>query len=552
MELQDTYVRSWQAWQQTLPSVKDDNGAEYPLFRVSTAVIRIHESNNFPGGMIAGLSIPWGFNKGDDDLGGYHLVWPRDLVEAAGGLLAAGACEDARRVLLYLQSTQEADGHWPQNMWLDGTPYWNGIQMDETAFPILLVDLARRTGALDGYEISSFWPMVRLAASYIVQNGPVTQQDRWEEVAGYSPFTLAVEIAAMLAAADLAELNGAADMAVYLRETADFCNDSIERLTYVTGTNLAKEVGVDGYYVRIAPPERADAASPSQGFVPVKNRPPGQGTESCEELISPDALALVRFGLRSADDPRIVNTIRIIDHFLKVDLPFGPAWHRYNNDGYGEHEDGSPFDGTGVGRAWPLLTGERAHYELAAGHRDEAVQLLKTMESYASEGGMLSEQVWDSDDIPERELFRGHPSGSAMPLVWAHAEYVKMCRSLQDGMVFDMPPQPVQRYLVEKIRSHLAVWSFNNKRQTIETGKTLRIETLAPALVHWSADNWLTAEECETRDTGLGVHLADLKTSGLTGGAQIVFTFFWPQTSRWEEVDFSVRIADPIMAERNQ
>jgi glucoamylase len=541
-ELQDTYVRSWQAWQQTLPSVKDDNGAEYPLFRVSTAVIRIHESNDFPGGMIAGLSIPWGFNKGDDDLGGYHLVWPRDLVEAAGGLLAAGACEDARRVLLYLQSTQEADGHWPQNMWLDGTPYWSGIQMDETAFPILLVDLARRTGALDGYEISSFWPMVRLAVSYIVQNGPVTQQDRWEEDAGYSPFTLAVEIAAMLAAADLAELNGAADMAVYLREAADFCNDSIEQLTYVTGTNMAKEVGVDGYYVRISPPELADAASPSQGFVPVKNRPPGQGTEPCEELISPDALALVRFGLRSADDPHIVNTVRIIDHFLKVELPSGPAWHRYNNDGYGEHEDGSPFDGTGVGRVWPLLTGERAHYELAAGRRDEALRLLKTIESYANEGGMLSEQVWDSDDIPERELFRGRPSGSAMPLVWAHAEYVKMCRSLQDGRVFDMPPQPVQRYLVEKIGSRLAVWSFNNKRQTIETGKTLRIETLAPALVQWSSDNWMTVEECASRDTGLGVHLADLETAGLSGDSQIVFTFYWPQASRWEATDFSVRI----------
>ena len=112
-------------------------------------VLRTHEAKRFPGGLIASLSISWGFAKGDDDLGGYHLVWPRDLVEVAGGLLAAGAKEDVRRVVHYVRTTQEADGHWPQNMWLDGTPYWGGIQMDETAFPILLVDLAQREGALD-------------------------------------------------------------------------------------------------------------------------------------------------------------------------------------------------------------------------------------------------------------------------------------------------------------------------------------------------------------------------------------------------------------------
>ena len=84
-------------------------------------------------------------------------------------------------------------------------------------------------------------------------------------------------------------------------------------------------------------------------------------------MISPDALALVRFGLRAPDDPRILNTIKVIDALLRVKLPQGPCWYRYNGDGYGEHEDGSPFDGTGIGRPWPLLAGERAHYELAAG-----------------------------------------------------------------------------------------------------------------------------------------------------------------------------------------
>ena len=147
--------------------------------------------------------------------------------------------------------------------------------------------------------------------------------------------------------------------------------------------------------------------------------------------MSPDALALVRFGLRAADDPRIRDTAKVIDALLKVETPSGPSWHRYNDDGYGEHEDGSPFDGTGIGRGWPLLTGERAHYELAAGRVENAKRLLAAMESFANEGGLISEQVWDSPDIPERELHFGRPSGSAMPLVWAHAEYLKLRRSLR-------------------------------------------------------------------------------------------------------------------------
>ena len=167
------------------PLESDDGSPDKPdLYHISAAVMRIHEAKRFPGGTIASLSIPWGFSKGDDDLGGYHLVWPRDLAETAGGLLAAGAKEDVRKILYYLQATQEADGHWPQNMWLDGRPYWQGIQLDETAFPILLVDLAARQDALLDGDLNRLWPMVRRAASFLVTNGPVTQQDRWEEDPG--------------------------------------------------------------------------------------------------------------------------------------------------------------------------------------------------------------------------------------------------------------------------------------------------------------------------------------------------------------------------------
>lgn len=539
---QANYVQAWQAWQRSLLPLEATEPGQRDLYRVSMAVLRTHEAKRFPCGLIASLSIPWGFAKGDDDLGGYHLVWPRDLVEAAGGLLAAGAREDARRMLHYLQVTQETDGHWPQNMWLDGTPYWTGVQMDETAFPILLVDLARREGALDSDDLTRLWPMVRRAAGFIVRDGPVTQQDRWEEDPGYSPFTLAVEVTALLAAADLADLNGEPMMGSYLRETADAWNASVERWTYVTGTDLAHRIGVEGYYVRIAPPEVAEATSPLQGFVPLKNRPPGQSAAPAVHLVSPDGLALVRFGLRAADDPRIVNTVQVIDALLKVETPDGPAWHRYNDDGYGEHEDGAPFDGTGIGRAWPLLTGERAHYELAAGRRDVAEKWLRTLEAFANEGGMIPEQIWDAPDMPERELFFGRPSGSAMPLVWAHAEYVKLRRSLHEGRVFDMPPQPVQRYLVEKTGSPYAIWRFNHRCRTIPGGKTLRLEVLAPAVVHWSVDGWHTVHDTETRVTGLGVHLADLPTETLPTERRIDFTFYWSDAGRWEMVDVVVTV----------
>jgi glucoamylase len=535
------YVREWQDFQSTFVPMKEIEGeGERNLYRISTAVMRIHESKRFPGGLIASLSIPWGFSKGDDDLGGYHLVWPRDLVEVAGGLLAAGAKEDVHRILHYLQATQEADGHWPQNMWLDGFPYWGGVQMDETAFPILLVDLARREGALEGDDLTRLWSMVRRAACFLVRNGPVTPQDRWEEDPGYSPFTLAVEIAALLAAADLAELNGDPVAAAYLRDKADAWNANIERWTYVTNTDLARKVGVEGYYVRIAPPEACEASSPLQGFVPIKNRPPGESIAPAAHIISPDALALVRLGLRAPDDPRILNTVKVIDTLLKVETPYGPAWHRYNDDAYGEHDDGKAFDGEGVGRGWPLLTGERAHYELAAGRRNMAEKLLKTMEAFANQGGLIPEQIWDAPDIPGRELFFGRPSGSAMPLVWAHSEYVKLCCSLHNGQVFDMPSQTVRRYLVEKIGSPYATWSFGDKCRSIPAGRILRLELPNPATVHWSANGWQTFHDTGTQDTHLGVHISDLVTDRLPPGTMILFTFYWVEAARWEKADFSV------------
>jgi glucoamylase len=540
-ETQTEYVRAWRAWHARLKGPIPLR-ARTPLYRTSAAILRAHESKRVEGGIIASLSIPWGFSKPDDDLGGYHLVWPRDLVETAGAFIAMGAHEQVRRVLRYLQVTQEPDGHWSQNMWLDGTPYWHGIQMDETALPILLVDLAAREGVIDVSWRDAMWPMVSRAAAFLVRNGPVSPQDRWEEQPGYSPFTVAAQIAALLVAADLAGARANTTAADYLRETADSWNASLERWLYVSGTELANQHAVHGYYVRAAVPEHADASSPREGFVPIKNRPPAESIGPAARMVSLDALALVRFGLRAADDPRIENTIKIVDATLKVDTPRGPAWHRYQGDGYGEHADGGPFDGAGIGRAWPLLTGERAHYELAAGRPDAARELTRAMEAFAGESGLLPEQIWDAADIPGRELFIGHASGSASPLVWAHAEYLKLCRSLRDGGIFDRPPHTVQRYLVEKTTSSRVIWRFNNKLRTMPAGAMLRVETLDAAVIHWSADRWRTVHDTVARDTTLGVHVADLATLHLAGGERVDFTFYWPAADRWEGVDFVVLV----------
>ncbi|MFZ0997358.1 MAG: glucan 1,4-alpha-glucosidase [Candidatus Sulfotelmatobacter sp.] len=541
-ELREHYVFHWQNWQNTLLKL-DEPKREYDLYRASTGVLRTHESKDFLGGIIASLSIPWGFSKGDEDLGGYHLVWPRDLVETAGALLAAGAPSEAVRVLRYLESTQETEGNWAQNLWLDGRSYWSGVQMDETAFPILLLDLLRRHAAPGLGKLERWWPMVRKAASFILRNGPVTQQDRWEEDAGYSPFTLAAEISALLAAAEIAELTGHPDAAPFLRDTADAWNENIERWVYATGGELARQIGVEGYYVRIAPPDTDGAASPTQGFVPIKNRPPGDNPERAFHIISPDALALVRFGLRAPDDPRILNTVKAVDALLRVQLPQGACWYRYNGDGYGEHKDGSPFNGTGIGRPWPLLAGERGHYEIAAGRTGEVDALLTMMENCTvGHSRLLSEQVWDADDIASLELFRGKPTGSACPLVWAHSEYIKLRRSLRDGKIFDQPPQTVQRYQVEKPKRQVSGWRINNKPRSIPQHKMLRIKLLDPALVHWSIDAWKSAHDTNTRDTGLGLHILDLPTASLPAGSKIVFTFLWMQENRWEGTDYTVTV----------
>ncbi len=242
------------------------------LYRTSLMSLRVHRAKRFTGGGVASLSVPWGASR-PKDAGGYHITWVRDLVEEACGFLAAGKPEETRDALDYLKATQLPAGGWPQNMWLDGAAYGGGMQLDEAALPTLLVDLGEREGVLNQEEVKAAWPMVQQSSRFLIARGPSTGQDRWENAPGLSPFTLATEVAALLIAARLAEQFDDALAAQYFRETADLWNDLIEEWTYVRRTPLAKRIGVDGYYIRIAP-SPGIAVFANSGHVPRSNSAP--------------------------------------------------------------------------------------------------------------------------------------------------------------------------------------------------------------------------------------------------------------------------------------
>lgn len=535
----EEYLDAWRNMQIDFSDLSSVDATGGVIYKMSLAVLKIHEGKQHNRNVISSLSIPWGAAKSDYDLGNYHHIWPRDQVHTAQAFLAAGDDTNARRILLFLIGTQEFDGHWVQCMWEDGTPYWTGLQLDETALPILLADILRRLNKLNGIDPSL---MVEKAATFLVLNGPVTEQDRWEEIGGYSPYTIAVSIAALLAAADFLEQNGKKAESEFLRQTADWWNACIEDWLYVTETELCRQHQIEGYYVHVTPFEKLIAGKPENKQIRLKNLPEGQNTTSYTDIVSVDALALVRFGLRSVEDPKILNTLQIIDEKLKTETKRGPGWHRFNKDGYGEHEDGSPFDGTGVGRIWPVLGGERAHYELARGKFDEAVNLLRVFSGFGGVSGLLPEQVWDAADITERSLFNGHPTGSAKPLVWAHTEYILLLRSLKDKKVFDMPPQTIMRYLKDKVESKYEIWRFNHKILKIRQGKILRLIAHSDSVIRWSTDNWITVKNDVFIKNRLNIRYADLPTANLPKGTKILFTFYWSECGKWEGINYEIEV----------
>ena len=275
--------------------------------------------------------------------------------------------------------------------------------------------------------------MISRAATYLILQGPVTAQDRWEENAGYSPSTLATVIAGLVCAAEFAKERGETRIADFVLIYADWMAAHVEEWTVTTRGELLG--GISRHYVRINPTDSQapDAhADPNATMISIAN---GGGVHPARHVVGGDFLQLVRLGIRDANDPIVRDSIEVIDQVIKYDLPQGPCWRRYNHDGYGQKGDGSAFDGTGVGRSWPILTGERGHYELAAGR--DPMPFIRAMENFANSGGMITEQLWDTDDLPDGTMKRGQPTGAAMPLCWSHAEYVALVRSRHDGVCFD-------------------------------------------------------------------------------------------------------------------
>jgi glucoamylase len=530
-------VVDWEEWQarcaEHSPPMLDLPDPIREQARVSSIVLRAHLDKTYPGAMVASLSVPWGY--AGNERGGYHLVWPRDLVQCAGALLAMGAEQEARDTLRYLIATQTEDGHWHQNQWLGGTPYWQGIQLDETALPVMLAAEFAERDALSAVGVDD---MVRRALGYIARMGPSTQQDRWEENEGINAFTLATTISALVSGAALLP-SPERDWALAL---ADFWNANIEAWLTVSGTALARQYDVPGYYVRVAPPSVLAHAEASHANVPIRNRRDSTGLPG-DEQIGTEFLQLVRSGLRRYDDKLILGSLRLADALLKSDTPTGPVWHRYRGDGYGEHEDGRAFDGTGIGRGWPLLTGERGHYELCAGN--DALPYLEAMAAMASPGGMIPEQVWDSEPIPERFLFPGRPTGSAMPLAWAHAEFVKLLVSRQIGHPFGRSRAVWQRYQGQRAAAQHAFWWPHAPIGAFTAGARLAVALPGPAIVHWGRDGWLAIADTPTVDTGLGFHAAVLETAALPPGSWVDFTWREEDSGAWAGRNETVRILAP-------
>src|SRR5918999_71412 len=426
-----------------------------------------HEDKTYPGAYIASPSMPWVWgtvsqltgdildSKGPNDTSGaYHLVWSRDLYHIATALLAAGDRAGADRALTYLfNEQQKQDGSFPQNSHVDGTQRWENVQLDEVAFPIVL---AWQLGRNDG---DTYFNHVKKAADYIVANGPDTPQERWENQGGWSPATIAAEIAGLVCAADIAKTNGDQASAKRYLSTADNWQQNVEERTVTTNGPLADHP----YYLRITKDGNPNA--------PTTYSIGDSGPNGIDQrrVVDTSYLELVRLGVKPANDPNIVQTLSVVDSTemldnqkvgLKVDTGNGTFWHRFNFDGYGETREGEPWDigftpcdittcletQNTIGRAWPIFAGERGEYELAAGQAG-AAERLASIAKTGNDGYMLPEQVWD--DFPPSGQ-PGFPSGegtfSATPLAWTHAQFVRLAWSIEAGRPIERPPIVFERY----------------------------------------------------------------------------------------------------------
>ncbi|KAB2344432.1 glycoside hydrolase family 15 protein [Actinomadura rudentiformis] len=416
-------------------------------YNVSVMGLHAAEDKTFRGANVASLSTPWGdYVNGDALNDGYHRVWGRDLYQQATALLAAGDTAQAGRMARWLWDRQQitawtqGDGVWygpgsfPRYSPVSGvggaTPQQLGCceQLDQDAFAIVLAWQTGLTGAAD-------WNKIKLTADHIARVGPRTPGERWEEQDGISPSTVAAEIAGLVCAADIARRNGDTASAARYESTADSWRDGLDGWTFTTTGYF----GDRQYYERIE-----HGTDPNDTHA----RTFHDGTWWERDIVDGGFLELVRLGIRPASHPKVTASLPELDGVDSVTTPGGAVyWHRYNHDSYGESQD----DGTGwpanhgrlTGRVWPLLSGERGEYELAAGR--PANSHLQAMADSADQGYLIPEQAWDRAD--QFGFVFGKPTGSAAPLAWAQGQYVRLAQSITAGRPVETPLVVADRYL---------------------------------------------------------------------------------------------------------
>ncbi|HEX8847169.1 MAG TPA: glycoside hydrolase family 15 protein [Pyrinomonadaceae bacterium] len=421
-------------WRKYIASLRHVGPKYQAQFNKAAMVLKALEDKTYRGAMIASPSTPWGGgpNANERGGGGYHTVWSRDLYQVATAFYVMGDKAAADRALNYLFKVQQKpDGSFPQNSWLDGRPAGGGLQMDEVAYPLILAYQLGRT------DKETWTKHVKPAADFILRAGPATPQERWEEESGYSPSTIAAEIAGLVCAAEIARRNHDEASAKTYLATADRWASQVEHWTATTNGSH----GDKNYYIRIS-----DDDDPNDGALLEINS--NGGTYDERLIVDAGFLELVRLGIKHADDPLITKSLAVVDRLIQVETPNGAAWYRYNHDAYGERDDGGRYDArAGRGRLWTLLTGERGEYELARGRPRLARRRLDAMMSFANEGGMIPEQIWDHRRGPRSEFRFGEGTGSATPLAWSMAQFIRLVINLEAGRNLETPDIVATRYL---------------------------------------------------------------------------------------------------------
>ncbi|HZC71632.1 MAG TPA: glucodextranase DOMON-like domain-containing protein [Jatrophihabitans sp.] len=429
-------------------------------YYLSANVVKASEDKTFPGAIVASLASPWGqsISAGDPNntyFGSYREVFARDLYEAWTALLTDGDLATARDATRFLFLRQQlADGSMPRNSLVNGktAPDTFNTQLDEVAYPILM---ALQSG-LAGDNV--LWPHIQSAANYLISHGPTFGPERWEEQGGYSPSTIAAEIAGMVAAATIAQQRGDAVDARIWFATADQYQRSVKGWTVTTNGPLSP----NPYFIRLSKTGDPNAAISY-------NLNNGGPTLDQRRVIDAGFQELVRLGELPATDPDVANSLQVVDATIEKQTPSGPGWLRYNGDGYSDCNlasgnacavQGAPWapTGKGTGHIWPVLAAERGEQELATGQAASAGKLLAAMDAQSSGVGLVPEQVWDAADVAPSAygsdptlasigFANGHPDGSAAPLTWGAGSQVRLTADLSARRVLERPAQTVDRYI---------------------------------------------------------------------------------------------------------